>query len=934
MSKDQTEATTTLSDSGRRGLRRLRDWRIGIAGHLGISFAAVGVLAAIANVIVKEGNSIVEITRLEASAPIEIRVEEPRSDPPPVLAPPVISVDAMRAAITDAVDRYDAAIAVRAQIARVENDARVATAHRDLLAEQARVTETLGIGKKRDLERTLNAYRERSAQLITLADQQRTTIGAYAAHLESMDGRLDQSVNKSWRILGRVVARQTLLRLRGDHDQLQSDFAALTAADSLDPTAVDVLTRTESAFGLTLAENERGFLRSEGREWIGAVQSEFNELVSLRAALVDEWQRLDLAKAEYSEARTLARAAVHAIPAPKELAIRPQVNANSRFIGPPAPAPFVGPPLLDPLPTSVPKSETRVSRQETDSAKQYLVAWLTGGVLIIVLLISIGTVRSIVVPIRRLLRATSQLGKHGPHEPVPRGGIKELDTLAQSFNQMAEEIVASRRSAGEHQLQLEQRVVERTRQLQELAECDPLTGLPNRRHLLVLLENALAAASRDGGRVGVLFLDLDNFKNINDSMGHGFGDQVLQAVSRQLADAPHGSGFAARLGGDEFTVVLTGERDVESVRKAALGVIAAFHNPLSVGNRDLMISVSAGASIYPDHESTAEELLKAADAALFRAKRLGRSQLSVYTPELLQEAAAKFTTEQGLGRAVERGEFELVFQPEVSSDTLQTALVEALVRWRMPDGRLAAPAEFLAVAEESGLITEIGDWVMRSAIETAAHWHHGEWPEVRVAINVSARQLLDHRFVDNVQALLQEFELPAHCIEIELTETVLQTGLATIDTLHRLHAVGIAIALDDFGTGYSSLASIEKLPFTRIKLDRSLVDGIATSARSAAIARAIIWLCRDLKLEVTAEGVETAEQLAILTQHGPILLQGYLLSKAVPSEDLIATLNRLADDVPILFAGITDSGDEEPVIARITDSRREKQARRNKPGRS
>ncbi len=385
-------------------------------------------------------------------------------------------------------------------------------------------------------------------------------------------------------------------------------------------------------------------------------------------------------------------------------------------------------------------------------------------------------------------------------------------------------------------------------------------------------------------------------------MGHGFGDQVLKAVANRLTDVARGIGFAARLGGDEFTVVLVSGSDIETVRNAGLQVIAAFQNPLSIADRDLMMSVSVGASVYPDHEDTAEGLLKAADAALFRAKALGRSQLSVYTPELLREAAKRFTTEQGLRRAVERGEFELVFQPEVSSDTLATVLVEALVRWRMPDGSLASPLEFLAVAEESGLIAEISDWVLRSAIQTAALWHHGEWPAARVAINVSARQLLEHRFVEKIQTLLEEFDLPTHCIEIELTETVMQTGLTTIDTLHRLHAAGVAIALDDFGTGYSSLASIEKLPFSRIKIDRSLIDDIATNPRSAGIARAIIRMCHDLNLEVTAEGVETREQMLILARHRPVILQGYLLSKPISAQDLMATLDRLADEVPLLMA--------------------------------
>jgi EAL domain-containing protein (putative c-di-GMP-specific phosphodiesterase class I) len=252
--------------------------------------------------------------------------------------------------------------------------------------------------------------------------------------------------------------------------------------------------------------------------------------------------------------------------------------------------------------------------------------------------------------------------------------------------------------------------------------------------------------------------------------------------------------------------------------------------------------------------------------------------------------AAKFTTEQGLRGAVERGEFELVFQPEVNAETLETALVEALIRWRMPDGTLACPGQFLAIAEESGLIIEIGEWVLRTAIEAASHWYHGAWPEARVAVNVSPRELLDNRFVERLCALLQEHELPARCIEIELTESVLQTGAATIDALKALRAHGVAIALDDFGTGYSSLASVEQLPFTRIKLDRSLIAGIDTSPRSAAIARAIIGMCQGLGLEITAEGVERPEQFTLLVRYPGMYLQGYLLAHPVCRDDVLATI--------------------------------------------
>ena len=438
------------------------------------------------------------------------------------------------------------------------------------------------------------------------------------------------------------------------------------------------------------------------------------------------------------------------------------------------------------------------------------------------------------------------------------------------------------------------RLAERTRQLQELAEHDPLTGLPNRRELFKLLNAAIKRALADGTQVGVYFVDIDNFKYINDSMGHAFGDRVLVSFAQRLLATTESFGFAARLGGDEFTVVFDRAQTSDDIRTAGMRIVQAFQKPLAVDSRDLIVSVSVGASIYPEHEKDSEALLKAADAALFRAKVMGRSQLSVFTPELLHAAAAKFTTEQGLRRAIERGEFELLFQPEISVETLETALVEALIRWRMPDGSLTLPGQFLAIAEESGLIMEISDWVLHSAIEAAAHWYHGAWPEVRMSINVTPRQLFDTGFVDRFRDLLRTHRVPARCIEIELTESVLQTGAPTIDALKRLRAHGVAIALDDFGTGYSSLASLEQLPLTRIKLDRGLIAGIDNSPRSAAIAHAIIAMCQGLGLDITAEGVERPEQFAMLLKHRGMYLQGFLLARPTSRDELIPSMVQVA----------------------------------------
>ncbi|MEO8465166.1 MAG: EAL domain-containing protein [Gammaproteobacteria bacterium] len=874
-------------------LRRPLVARIGITGRLALSFAAVGILAAITNVMVERGVSTIEITRFRSaptavSAPQADAAAIPASEPTP---------DALISQLTENVGRYERAIAARVQTPSAENDKKLGAAQRALESEATVYSENLDKDAQQGLRKSLKAYGAAAQKLTTLADDKRTTVRKYAARLDEMSDRMAEAVGKGWKILGRVLARQSLLQLRTDHDELRRRFGILIGDAAFNSSAADSLIASEDAFGQTLETNERALTRSEGAEWVGIIREDLGQIRALREHLIADWKGRDEAEQGFFQSGEQIRARLQ-----QTLG---SASANAAPMAITQEAPFVGPPIdgiAEIVESVAPEVRTTLSNSDVDASKRNLVALLSGGILMIVLVISIGTVRSIVVPIRRLLKAMAQLKRGVACDVVPGGGIKELDTLASSFNEMAEELIGSRKSAEQHQRDLEARVLERTRQLQELAECDPLTGLPNRRHLLALLEGTLQNAAREKRLVGVFFLDLDNFKNVNDSMGHGFGDRLLRAVSQRLREIAAEFGFAARLGGDEFTVVLTKGRDLDHVRNVGLSLITAFQNPISIDGRDLIVSISAGASIYPDHELTAEGLLQAADAALFRAKALGRSQLSVFTPELLASAAAKFTTEQGLRRAVERGEFELAFQPEVSSETQQVSLVEALIRWRLPDGSLAAPGEFLAVAEESGLIVEISDWVLRSAIETAARWQQGIWPGARVAVNVSARQLLDHHFVDKVQALLREFALPARCLEIELTETVLQTGPATIDALHKLRECGIAVALDDFGAGYSSLASLEQLPFTRIKIDRSLISDIDQSPRSAAIARAIIGLCHGLKLEVTAEGIERPEQLIILLGHRPIYLQGYLLSKAVAPEQLPSTMTRIAAELPILLA--------------------------------
>ncbi|HEY4970350.1 MAG TPA: EAL domain-containing protein, partial [Steroidobacteraceae bacterium] len=535
--------------------------------------------------------------------------------------------------------------------------------------------------------------------------------------------------------------------------------------------------------------------------------------------------------------------------------------------------------------------------READRSNRNLMAMVTTLVILFITAISILTVRSVLTPVRRILRATARLANGDMRVRVARGGIRELDKLASAFNEMATSLAAAQAQSRSQHENLEATVLERTHKLQQLAQEDPLTSLPNRRHLSALLNAAIECANRDGLYVGVCVLDIDNFKYFNDSLGHVFGDRVLMSVANRLEEIAEGSGFVARLGGDEFTFVYRTAASIEEIEAAGWNLVRAFHSLVSVDGRDLSISVSIGASVYPDHGGDSDALLRAADSALFRAKELGRSQLAMFTPELTETAATRFTMEQGLRRAIGGAEFELAYQPEINLESAQIEVVEALLRWRMPDGRLARPGEFLGVAEQSGLISEINAWVLRAAAQDASRWYHGGWPDVRVAINISPRQLLDQRFVQQILALLAEFRLPAACIEIELTEMVLQTGSATIAALRVLQSHGFGIALDDFGTGYSSLSSMEQLPLSRIKLDRSLVAGIDTSTRSAAIARAIIDLCGALGLQVTAEGIERPQQFAWLLGYRDLLLQGYLLCEPVAFEEVLGVKATLASKI-------------------------------------
>jgi diguanylate cyclase (GGDEF)-like protein len=880
--------------------------RLGIGARLGIAFAAVAALVLAANFIVEQGvlvertTEIIHIVPPPAAAP----AKPPAIVPPASVAPvPAVAAPLHRIVTSDALllalDRFDEAVLHRVAANNESANAMYQRATVDAdRAASAFMTKAASISGRAFVKVgvALKQHQRQGDTLIVTSDNRLEMILKYATLYEALSGRVKSSLDGSWKIFGRVVARQSLLQLSADFDALRRHAAAFTSTENNDALEITALLQAEQAVQKRLDDNQSSLRRSEGDAWYKAMCSDFTELVAMRESILQANEQLRDRRQEFSQqSASLIKYVPGKVESPPENTVQlaKRTIEQGREPAPrPAPAPIVSSP--ESFRSAVVETHSVVTNAPGGGSKRTAIAWISAGSLLVLTYILAGTVLSIVRPVRRVLNATAQLARGDTDARVPRGGIKELDTVAVAFNAMAEELSLARAMTRDYQQSLELKVAERTMQLQQLAEHDPLTGLPNRRQCFVLLRAAIERAHAAGTLVGVFFLDIDNFKYINDSMGHAFGDLVLVSLAERLQAAAQAFGFAARLGGDEFTVVFDGAPSIEHIRTAGMGIVSAFQQPLTVDSRELIVSVSVGASIYPEHEQDAEALLKTADVALFRAKAMGRAQLSMFTPDLLKAAEAKFSTEQGLRRAIERGEFELVFQPEMCVQTLETALVEALIRWRMPDGTLAMPGDFLGMAEESGLILEIGDWVMRSAIEAAAHWHHGAWPEVRVAINVSARQFIDAGFIDRLQALLCTYHLPPRCIEIELTESVLQTGPSTIDALKRLRAHGVAIALDDFGTGYSSLASLEQLPLTRIKLDRSLIAGIDNSPRAAAIAHAIIVMCQGLGLEITAEGIERPEQFSMLLKHRGMYLQGYLLAPPTTRDELLPEMANVA----------------------------------------
>ena len=801
-----------------------RSWRLGIGGRLFLGLTAVAVVILVGHTIATD------TTRLAVESVREMQhTHEPL---------------ARRAGtIVERLVAFDRAVSEYMQAAREPDENSIDRAR--LALEQSMAVYFDGEPKPAvtpsvsGLRLNVIGHIARGRALAAEAVQRADWVARRNQALANVQTRVAAAGGNGVRIdADQVFARRSLSELASAATALRAGTGSATSGP-----------REEKEFSAVLARHAAEFAKSPGKAWLDLLREDFTNAVRLRD-LIEKFDATNgPSRREFlDEGTALIGAAQQDLQAPARRALLAAAeNAAS----------------------SAEEAERVLGR--------------TGlAVLAVAIAVSIALMISITRPTRRLTQATRQLAAGNRTARAPRGGAAEIDALAESINAMADQVVAAETELRAHHAELEKHVAERTRQLHHLAHHDPLTQLPNRRQLSARLGGALSRASNTGQQLALLFVDLDNFKSINDTLGHNFGDRVLQLVAERLRSAAGPRSVLARLGGDEFTVLIEDVKSHDEVMERANEIVVALQQPLSIKGRVLSTSASVGASVYPEHATDADSLLRAADVALFRAKELGRNRCALYVPSLYDAAAQRFRLEQSLRRAVEAGDLMLMYQPQVALHTFEPVGVEALLRWRKPDGRIATATEFIHIAEKTGMMHELTEWVLRGATSAVAAWRAQGWSRASVAINVSPQQLFEGAFVDHVKQALEVTGLPANALELELTESVFQTGASTIEALSRLRRMGVSIALDDFGIGYSSLTSLEQLPITRVKLDRMLVESVDTSPRSAAIARSIIALCHGLGLQVIAEGVERGPQLEFLSKCGPVGVQGYLL--AVPVE--------------------------------------------------
>jgi diguanylate cyclase (GGDEF)-like protein len=426
--------------------------------------------------------------------------------------------------------------------------------------------------------------------------------------------------------------------------------------------------------------------------------------------------------------------------------------------------------------------------------------------------------------------------------------------------------------------------------IQKMATHDALTALPNRALFNETLVHAIGQAERHRRRLALFFLDMDRFKNINDTLGHGVGDRVLQEAARRLVHAVRGSDMVARLGGDEFVLLVEEFGDTTDLADMAGKIRKAFEPIFTVDGQELALSASVGICSFPEDGADAQTLLSNADIAMYRAKEQGRNRHCFYSAELNELSQERLTLEAALRHALERDQLEIHYQPKIDFGHGRVTGVEALIRWRHPQMGLLMPAKFISLAEETGLIIPIGYWTLRRVCERVCRWKE-KGLSLSVAVNLSATQFHQPELVKELSTILWSTGAPAHCLELEITETmVMRDPERAVVVMQQLRAMGVRLSIDDFGTGHSSLGYLKRFPIDRLKVDRSFVRDLSHNGDDVAITRAVIALAHSLKMTVVAEGVEDELQFDILRDQGCDEFQGYYCRPALPEQELLRFL--------------------------------------------
>ncbi|MCH7836932.1 MAG: EAL domain-containing protein [Chloroflexi bacterium] len=709
-----------------------------------------------------------------------------------------------------------------------------------------------------DVERGYERFTALADTLISIEDEQAVKMEAFLANLDEMEVILDDNVQASLSLNDPVASQ----KLHASHELEVS-------ANSIAKDLGNYLRTHQEKYAERVYADERNFdryaavyegldLSLQERQWSEQLHDLFDESATLAKEIIELDKEQALVLADFVTVRRVMGTFLDEIQALTYAGLAAAKDeANSSII----------------------------------SAQGALLTVLIGSFVVGGgMAFAIG--RGITKPIRKLVAGAEEIGSGNLAHRIDVDTHDEIGELAVAFNLMAANLATTTASRNE----LDKEITERKRAeetIKHQAYYDELTGLPNRRLFEDQLDRALAQARRKHQRLVVMFLDLDRFKTVNDTVGHNVGDELLQSAGKRLTNLLRDGDTVARMGGDEFTILLPEVDREEDILDVARRILDSFRQPWTLGRSEFVVTASIGIAVWPNDGHDGAALLKNADMAMYRAKDQGRDNFQLYSPAMNAEVAARLVLEKELRRALRNEEFVVYYQPQQDIRTGQIVGVEALVRWQHPERGLILPGEFIAVAEESELIVRLGEWVLRTACTQAKAWQDAGLPPLRMAVNFSARQFQHGNPIATFASVLTDTGLDPKYLELEITERVAMSDVRlAMKILSDLRDLGVRIALDDFGIGHSSLAYLKRFPIDALKIDQSFIRDLTTDPDSKAIAATIIAMAHNLNHTVIAEGVETEEQLAFLREQECDEFQGYLLSRPVPADELLEILTQ------------------------------------------